>query len=132
MSRPHNGQTKCPHCDGKTVEHRHVMTKGLVSALTKFYEAGEGKIALKDVDLTHNQHANFQKLRYWDLVQMSETAGQWYLTTYGRMFVNGELQIPKALWTYRTVVVETEDPKVFIYEVTDDQAYMKKEDYAYA
>ena len=58
---------KCESCGHTLREYRHSLNKGLVQALQKLATKGEAK--LSDLNLTVNQHNNFQKLQYWGLIE---------------------------------------------------------------
>jgi len=97
----------------------HTLTSGLVRTLAKFAEAvyrqGDNSVHLtKDMPaefglrLTHTEHANFQKLRYWGLVHKPNKErhgkhvahdGIWLLTHLGSMFLNGTRSVPKKVYT---------------------------------
>ena len=96
---------RCPTCGAKIVRYRHTMNRGLVEGLVALAEAG-GEASLADLGLTRNQVDNFQKLRYWGLVEKvhrddgTRVAGVWRVTHHGYRFLVGD-RVPRAVWTYR-------------------------------
>lgn len=110
------------------------LSAGLVRALGKFAEAvyrkGENSVHLtKDMPaefglkLTHTEHANFQKLRYWGLVHKPNKEqkgkyvahdGVWLLTHLGSMFLNGTKKIRRTRKTSDNKVVGEDGPLVGI------------------
>ena len=125
----------CPHCNATMVEYSHTLSKGLMRAIWKIYVSGGGPINLKDVKppLTRNEWDNFQKLRYWDIVEQVSVNGKtkkgiWGITNKGKAFVTGHLAIPSKVWTYRGQFLKYEGSPVLIEDVTD--GYKFKENYA--
>ena len=106
-------QTNCPHCGAQMKEYWHTLTPGLVRTLIMF--ARQIKINrenLVHVDeqmgYTHNQLANFQKLKYWGLVAKADDGprtGNWVITANGILFLKGEIYIPKRVRSYRAQLV---------------------------
>lgn len=107
-------EQKCPTCGQTLKEHGHRITPGLVGALRKFKQGvldhGRNEIHLSHdlkgpLELTHTEHANFQKLRFHGLVAKvfdkkgNRLQGFWLLTTNGNRFLKGELAIPKKVYT---------------------------------
>jgi hypothetical protein len=96
---------RCPTCGAKIVRYRHTMNRGLVGGLVALAEAG-GEASLADLGLTRNQVDNFQKLRYWGLVEKvhrddgTRVAGVWRVTREGYKFLAGG-RVYRAVWTYR-------------------------------
>ena len=68
--------------------------------------AAGGEASLADLGLTRNQVDNFQKLRYWGLVEKvhredgTRVAGVWRVTREGYAFLSGR-RVYRAVWTYR-------------------------------
>ena len=95
----------CPTCGAKIVRYRHTMNKALVTGLATLAAAG-GEASLADLGLTRNQVDNFQKLRYWGLVEKvhredgTRVAGVWRVTREGYAFLSGR-RVYRAVWTYR-------------------------------
>jgi len=96
---------RCPTCRAKIVRYRHTMNRGLVEGLVALAEAG-GEASLADLGLTRNQVDNFQKLRYWGLVEKvhrddgTRVAGVWRVTRAGYRFLVGDC-VSRVVWTYR-------------------------------
>lgn len=110
-------------------EHKHTVSKALVICLAKLAKAG-GTASLKTVGLSHYQWANFQKLRYWKLIQkppLEGRTGVWEITSLGRAFLNNECPIQRSVWTYRNVPVRFEGE--FIWPGDVIEGYRKYEDY---
>ena len=84
--------TTCEACGKRQASYTHKLNQGLVASLKKLSEVYIDKpVKLKDLGLTFNQHANFQKLQYWGLVER-ETRG-YHLTATGRLFLSGDVTI---------------------------------------
>jgi hypothetical protein len=126
----------CPHCNQPMpLKHKHTLSDALVTGLARLRDAGGGPMNLKHLQLTRNQWDNFQKLRYWDLVQQSfdpatgsRQSGVWEITPKGVKFLAGIIQQPKAVWTVHGETVEVSDEK--IYAPQGELGYRTREDYA--
>lgn len=114
----------CEKCGAKTVEYRHNLSDFLVTALARLDEAGGGPLNIMDLDLTRNQWDNFQKLRYFDLVEQVSAddgrrkAGYWRITEHGRRFIRGEDRSPLWVWTYRGEKVRYDGPPMSVGQVS--------------
>lgn len=87
-----------------------------------YRDSGGGPINLKALGLTRTQWDNFQKLRYFGLVEQvavsgKRQAGVWKITQLGLAFLAGKVVVPKFAWTFRGDVVRTEGPYITITEV---------------
>ena len=109
---------RCKSCGAKVVEYRHSMSKSLAGTLIKFarvHQVEAGK--LDDCGLTYSERCNFQKLRYWSLVEKVEDdahkGGVWKLTHWGVSFLRGSDKQKHAV-TYRGEIVRLEGPLVNI------------------
>lgn len=114
--------TRCPTCGASTNEYKHGLSKPLVQGLTALASSGGGPINLKALGLTRTQWDNFQKLRYFGLVEQvavsgKRQAGVWKITQLGLDFLAGKVVVPKFAWTFRGDVVRTEGPYITITEV---------------
>jgi hypothetical protein len=134
MSDMFNKPECCEHCGAKVVEYRHTLNRPLADALHRLYMAGD-QVNLSELRLTRNQWNNFQKLRYWGLVEKgkrpdgSHIAGEWFVTLRGRDFIEGRCSIHRWAWTYRGKVVKYEGNDVFFNSLSDEN-YLKRTDYA--
>lgn len=127
---------RCPHCNAKMVEYKHSLNKNVVACLWKFLEEG-GLMAFKDIhqSFTFNQASNFQKLKYWGLVEKVEDeegtrlGGMWAITTLGKNFLKNKTSVFKWVWTYRNKVVKYGGDQLFITDL-GYEPYREKIDYA--
>lgn len=121
----------CPHCNAKMVEYKHGLSKALVEGLTRLANKGI-RVNIKDLGLTRNQWDNFQKLRYWDLVEKAnpngnQKGGWWMVTILGIQFLKHGIAIPKTVVTYRGSRIRFEGENVFVNQVVE--GYMYRNDY---
>ena len=85
--------------------HEHCLSRGLIGCLSKaikFVKANnKNEFHLqRDLDLTHNEYANFQKLHLWGLCVRKEGKPGYYLITQrGGAFLRGELAVPHRITT---------------------------------
>ncbi len=126
---------RCEHCNAKMVEYRHVLNKSLVNILVYILD-NNYELVMKDVRgrLTHNQLANLQKLRYFDLIvnpkdeEGKRIDGVWILTETGLDFVFGNIGVKKAVFTYRGEPQRFDGETVFFKDI-DEETWRKKQDY---
>lgn len=119
---------RCFTCGAKTVKYKHGLNKGLVRALYKFFERNGPHVGeVSAVALTHNEAANFQKLRYWGLVDKptkeGEKGGLWYVTAMGIGFIFGHHSMPKYATTYRGIPHALSGPNMMFSQITDGYVY---------
>lgn len=118
----------CPCCGRKIVEYRHHLNKILVQDLEYLFKIG-GTATLKEMnekfEMSHSELANFQKLRYFGLVEKvgPRTYG---ITGRGRGFLKGIEGAPAWVATVDAVVTE-EGPLVNINGV--ELEVQEKEDF---
>ena len=124
----------CEHCGATMVEYKHGLSKGLCRSLAvvtlAFCDTEPHEI--RDMNLDYSHRCNFQKLRYWGLVEKigdkDSKGGLWRITEDGMKFAKGEISAPKFVWTYRGDVVRYEGEEIWITAVTDGWKY--RPDYA--
>jgi hypothetical protein len=122
------------------VKYRHHLGKGLIDGLKALFEGANGKlyhpVNLKNLKLTRNQWDNFQKLRYWGLVEQSfdhsgrRRKGFWEMTAAGSDFLLWGVAVPSTVVTYRGRPVEFCGSMVTLPTAELDPVYLKQEDYA--
>ncbi len=120
---------KCPNCGSNMIMRWERLSKGLILSLVEMRKAvialNRNKIHLqKDLSLTKNSFANFQKLRYHGLIAKytnSETkqneAGYWLLTKRGNLFCKNEVEISSRVLVFRNKIVERSDKKISMVDV---------------
>ncbi len=111
----------CPTCGAAMMEYRQVLNRPLVESLVKIASHNR-PINLSILDLTRSAWNNFQKLRYWKLVEKhfedgKRVGGVWKVTELGRRFVAGEATVSKNAWTYRGEVRRYEGKEIHIWDV---------------
>lgn len=96
------------------MQHTHTLTSGLVGILVKIIKAVQEKNRncvhiQKDLDLSHTEFCNLQKLRYWGLITHykengEKKAGYWLITSNGGKFLKNKLSIPYKVSTQDNVI----------------------------
>lgn len=106
----------CPTCHQQSFIYRHGISKGMVSALSKFKKAvlvkGENSVHTRrdmdgtDYELTKGEYANWTMLRYHGLVAKDDDAGKgyWLLTRRGNQWLKGEVAIPRYVFVLNNEV----------------------------
>jgi hypothetical protein len=121
------------------VEYRHSISLPLCQGLLALASSKHTKpVNIKCLGLTRNQWDNFQKLRYWGLVEKGcvdgkHIAGTWIVTKRGYDFLAGKTKLSKSVWTYRGETVRYEGETVHVDEILDStefRKYKQREEYA--
>ena len=127
----------CEACGAKVVEYKHRLNRPLIEALaTAFKVAGIGPFQVGKLELTHSQQANFQKLRYWGLVERCVTeknkhrGGWWRVTMFGARFLLGHKQTRIMSITFRGQVRRMEGEVVAVGDIVE--GFELRGDYAAA
>jgi hypothetical protein len=132
------GKSKnCPHCGAKMMEYRHVLNDALIAAFRRLCK--HGQINLRKLKLGHSPWANFQKLRYFGLVEKCYDEhgrlikGVWEVTPRGWRFFHRQVKLYCRVWSYRGEFrrFDKESPRVSILDFPGFNAKFKqKEEYA--
>jgi hypothetical protein len=125
--RPHHLSPVCSHCGAPTVEFRHGLSRQLGEILCQIYRFGK-PFKVRDLCLNYSKASNFQKLRYWELVEHDAKTETWWLSKTGEDFVRCVTRLKKYAWTYRGEVVEHDGPEVLITDLVPD--FNHRVDYA--
>lgn len=108
------------------------MTPGLVRTLVKVYAAVSEKrvneISKKELQLTHSEYGNFQKLRFHGLIAKYKPEGvwekgKWLMTSRGADFLKGNLRIPDRVQTFRNRVTDHAEDYVSVKDVIGTEPY---------
>jgi hypothetical protein len=125
----------CDHCGAKIVEYKHNFSAALANGLYQLYLARK-PMFLTDLELTRYQWTNFQKLRYWNLVEQAKdgitrrATGAWKITHLGMDFIeNPNLSVFKNAWTFRGELTRFDGDKVFFKDV-HEKFYKQRPQYA--
>jgi hypothetical protein len=124
----------CDHCGAKMVEYKHNFSNALAIGLYQLYQEGK-PVNIKRLGLTRNQWDNFQKLRYWGLVEKAFGAdgkrigGCWNITLLGVDFIEKGTSIKKYVWTYRGETVRFEGNTCFFKQIHPVE-YKQRSEYA--
>ena len=116
---------RCSICGQVTMKHRHVFNAGLAQAFLKAadkFALGQSFHLQHDLELTKSEYANFQKLRYWGLIDKAYATGKrkggyWTLTQYAEKFIQGECAVVKWVYTFNNKAVDWSEEKVFLKSV---------------
>ena len=115
----------CEYCGAKIVQYKHGLSKSLMRVLYRIIKDCNGEVGIfefKNIKLSYNEGSNFQKLRYWGLIEKvgddEGKGGTWMLTQTGLSFACGELSLQKFAKTYRGELVCHEGEDVKIEDIT--------------
>jgi hypothetical protein len=124
----------CEHCGASLKKFWHRLTPGLVRALIKFrravHEKNRNSLHLyQDLtgenQLTTAEQMNWTKLRFHGLVAKAKEEKHWLITKRGAQFLNGEIEVPKRVQTFRNRVVAHDAEMVFIKNVIGEVPYFE-------
>lgn len=138
-----NYKEQCEGCGHSKVAYTTSLNQPMVIAfnqLVEYYLANRQPCNInKDLDLDHNQIANFQKLKYFGIVQNIDSKAQWIPTQKGLNFYYGNEPVimPQAHLNNEALpdhhpawqTHNGERKKVFITEIVDTWPYKQKEEY---
>ncbi len=127
-----NKRPICKECGARRApEYRHRLSKSLVRGLRHFLEKhGMNEGEINDVRMTYSTRCNFQKLRYFTLIEKvgdpEGKGGKWKVTHSGFQFATGESEIVDVAITYRGNLVRRTGRIVQIHELLDGWTYRPK------
>lgn len=127
---------RCPHCGASMKMYWQRLTPLLVKTLVKIRSAiiakGENKIhPHNEMELSTTEHMNMTKLRFHALIAKCKEDGKaergyWLLTKRGNEFLNGKIQLPDKVLTFRNKVVRHSESLVSISDVLKSEPYVDK------
>lgn len=129
----------CPTCGASMKQYWHKLTPGLVKTLVKVYvrvsEKQQNKIDKSELDLTHGEYGNFQKLRFHALIAKYKEddvaiKGCWLITKRGADFLKGKLAVPREVLTFRNKVIEHSQTLVTVKDLVGKIPYFES-DFSY-
>lgn len=133
---------ECPYCGHTMTAYTHNLNRPMVLAFIAVAEAylvNREPVNVYALDgLDYNQKCNFQKLRYFGLMDFSGGVG-WYPTELGFKFYYGERSVQTPVASMGNQVLPDEHEAwhthggarmwVRITDLADDWAYKKRPDY---
>ena len=135
----------CPCCGGKLDGRWENISKGIAQDLIKLRErvllTKENKVhPVRDLNLTHSQYNNLQKLRFHGLIAhyknpetKKEESGFWLLTKRGNLFCKNQISIPKKVLVFRNRIQDKGDKLVNMAQILSpkntEPYWYQKEDY---
>ncbi|MDE1904857.1 MAG: hypothetical protein KGH75_00215 [Rhodospirillales bacterium] len=114
------------------VRYKHSLNAGLLRGLVALARVREANLA--DLGLSYNDRCNFQKLRYWGLVEGCKRAdgspllGSWRVTRLGLAWLCGDLKVPRSMWTYRGEPTSADGDRITVDDV--EPAYTTRPEWA--
>ena len=104
--------------------HHHYLTPGLISIFVEIRKAvgdkNKNEVHIQhDLNLTHSQFCNLQKLRYWGLIHHytengKKAAGKWLITELGGRFLRNETSVPYKIFTQDNVKIQESEERRII------------------
>lgn len=129
----------CEYCGAALTKYWHKLTPVLVDSLIEAHKAvvrnNENHFEKADLQLSHSQYGNFQKLRFHGLIAKFKEddglgrkvwrRGHWLITKRGAAFLKGEEDIPYQVQTFRNRVVDHDSRNVNIKDVIGNVPYLE-------
>lgn len=101
--------TTCETCDHRVSAFTHHLNKPLVNVFIRFVEEylrrQEPVNPNREIKATHNQLANWQKLRYFDLIKEADGDGKWVPTSIGIDFYYNDVAVLTPVATINAEVI---------------------------
>ncbi len=128
---PPTQTAKCNCCGARLEGRWETLSPGLCRTLVKFYEQikrfdVDALHLQKDCGFTKNEFNNFQKLRYFGLVEKTETAGVWRITADGEVFAENRKAVPKKVFVFRNRVMEKSIERTLVENIVGEKSYWLK------
>jgi hypothetical protein len=129
-----NEHQRCPYCDAKLNNRTERLTKGLCKTLIKFWHKSlngtRARHLLKACGFTTSEINNFQKLRYFGLVEKTSTSGVWRMTPLGEQFAMNCCDVPVYVEVYRNEVKTRSTETASITAILQTEPYwLQRQDY---
>lgn len=104
----------CHHCDQKVNAFTHNLNKKIVECFIKFidrYREIQRPINInREFSWSHDQLANFRKLKFFKLIKKTDDNGFWEPTTLGVEFYYGESGVMNPVGTMSGEVIGADHP----------------------
>lgn len=121
------GDTRCRCCTGSLKMFWQPLSPALVDCLKliadKVQETGVNAVQKRDLDMTHSQYGNFQKLRYFALIhhvkddEGNNIPATWLVTRQGWAFLRGQWQPHARVQTFQNRIQRRSPETVTIHDV---------------
>lgn len=111
------------------VEYKFTLNKGLARCLFKLNRKSNSDfVEIRTIGLTTSEWTNFQKLRYWNLIEKkieddTGKGGYWRISEIGIRFLTGKIQLPKSVIMYRNNKVRNEGELLSFKDITGGYEY---------
>lgn len=126
-----SGEKFCPVCGANMKKYWHTLTPGLVGLLVKCYDqvkkTGINKFKMNELELSHSEYGNFQKLRFHALIAKHKVNGEWInsewvITSRGGDFLCSKISVPKRVQTFRNKVVDHDFETISIRQIFNERS----------
>lgn len=104
-----DGKLKCDHCGGSMMEHRHGLSKQLGELICQLFRHPKRQVMVRELHQGYGKSSNFQKLKYFNLVDHDPKTATWWLTETGEQFARCTVRIQRHVWTWQARVVKRPD-----------------------
>lgn len=117
--------SKCHACGTKLKKYKHNLSPALVDTLLRFTIVHhnlnkEDTHLIKNCNFNSYQNSNFQKLKYFGLVEKGEVSGTWLLTKKGMYFTQNISPCEQYAITFKGNVTELASDVVWLHEYASE------------
>lgn len=106
---------RCPCCGKVNKLRPGSISKPMLVALVKML------FKIESVDGLRDRNGDYAKLRHWGLVRQIGR-GLWRLTSRGRAFLRGEVEVPKTAVTYKAACLRLHGPSMTVFDFYGNRA----------
>jgi hypothetical protein len=124
----------CDACGAKTVKYKFSLNRQIVDVLVDMYEeyGTHSACEIAQLGMSTSQWTNFQKLRYWGLIEKVKVdgvlkGGIWAVTDLGEQFVKNEVPLQKFVYMYRNEIDSYDGEMVYEAQIRDKKFKIKPE-----
>lgn len=94
----------CPHCGQSMMIYRRTIRANMLECLFKLFEKyGYQEKKVHDIEPDGILSADFEKLRYWNLIESGKNVNTWKITEHGVDFLSGTINVKKFVFIYNKV-----------------------------
>ena len=117
----------CKTCGQSLRANWHTLSDKLAKALILFADKSRGeKARLSDVFKDTPNVTNFQKLRYFGLVEHFRKEQVWRISAKGYQFLRGDIAVPKKVMTVQNKVERFGKDEVFLSDILKENSGWQK------
>lgn len=108
------GKIKCPCCQRKMVAYGYNLSDKLVKLAFQVVDwcSIHKTVCFNPKEVFDNElvaNTQFQKLKLFGIIERTKKAGWWKLTYKGYKFLQGDIELPRKVWSFDGKVILKDD-----------------------